>query len=152
MCHSFQRSDMCFLTSAFISLPLTAHIQWITCLCDLVSLVIECTLLLLQTFSQSGPQCPYWRTWTKVPLFHVYITSSGSEKQEIQLPLMRKGLHTPLVLSTWNPGCYSVAETPQNNLSGKSVSVLGEETCMFVCFLNSMTNDLLLAAFSAISI
>lgn len=40
--------------------------------------------------------------------------SSGSEKQEIQLPLMRKGLHTPLViLSTWNPGHSS--KTPQNN-------------------------------------
>ncbi len=60
---------------------------------------------LCKTFSESGPQCPYWRTLTKAPLFHVYISSSGSEKQEIQLPLMRKGLHTPLVvLSTWNPG------------------------------------------------
>lgn len=108
-----------FFTSTVISFPLTAHSQWIACLCDLPCLVIQCTLFPLQTFSESGPQCPYWHTLTKAPLFHVYISYSGREMQEIQLPLMRKGLHTPLVvLSTWNPG-HSVAETPRNNLSGK---------------------------------
>lgn len=67
--------------------------------------VIQCTLLQLQPFGESGPQCPYRCTVTKVPLFHVYISPGGAEKQEIWLHLMRKGLHTPLViLSTWNPG------------------------------------------------
>lgn len=36
--------------------------------------------------------------------FPVSISPGGAEKPEIRLRLMRKGLHTPLVIpSTWNP-------------------------------------------------
>lgn len=107
---------------------------------------------LCKTFSESGPQCPYWRTVTKAPLFHVYISSRGSEKQEIQLPLMRKGLHTPLVvLSTWNPGHYSgdSVKQPQWEIQHgtREANVRGEGACVSACLLNSMTNYLLLFCF-----
>lgn len=55
--------------------------------------------------SESGPLRPYRRMATKAPLFHVRISPGGAQKQGVRLHLMRKGLHTPLViLSTWNPG------------------------------------------------
>lgn len=55
--------------------------------------------------SESGPPHPYRRRATKAPLFRVCISPGGAEMQELRLHLMRKGLHTPLVIwSTWNPG------------------------------------------------
>lgn len=50
---------------------------------------------------------------TKPSLFRVCISPGGGEKQAVRLHLMRKGLHTPLViLSTWNPG-HSGSEEKQ---------------------------------------
>lgn len=55
--------------------------------------------------SESGPLRLYRRRATKAPLFRVCISPGGGEKQGLWLHLMRKGLHTPLVIrSTWNPG------------------------------------------------
>lgn len=86
---------------------------------------------------------------TKAPLFNVYISSSGSEKQEIQLPLMRKRLHTPLaVLSTWNPGHCSRKHHEITSVPNKRSKCAWRRNISPP--LNSMTNYLLLFCFQCI--
>lgn len=80
--------------------------------------------------------------------------SIGSEKQEIKLPLMRKGLHTPLVvLSTWNPGgCgANAAKQPQWEIRGQTRKVNWSrgETRTSVWLISSMTNESVVILLSA---
>lgn len=72
---------------------------------------------------------------TKAPLFHVRISPGGAQKQGVRLHLMRKGLHTPLViLSTWNPGHSGSEEKRPAGLSvrngnRKCAGWVGERAC-----------------------